>query len=192
MAQRSMGVAAMAEVMMASSSGSCSALGLGAGEGEGRGGDVAQIVDSVKGDERGDALVEGGGSGRELAAHAAAEQRDAGAVDFGAGQGVVQYGADHVLPVGTEHQALVMAGARLAGTVEGQHVVAALDGRGRAEEVHLLHRAVEPVVHDHGRPDCGGAVGTVQVAGQDGALVRDLHRLDGRGEQRRRLAERVH
>lgn len=87
-----------------------------------------------------------------------------------------------------------MAGRGLAGAVEGQHVVAAFLARGGAVVVQLLAAAVKAVVQDHGGAGRGmeaGASGPVEVAVQDGVLVRDLDRLDRRAEHAGRGEETV-
>jgi hypothetical protein len=133
-------------------------------------------------------VVEGSGAGGKQAPHAQTEQPDAGPVDPGAGHDPVQDGGDDVLPVGSEHEALEVASRGLAGPVEGEHVVTALDSCGGAVVVHLLGAAVEAVVQDHRRARSVVALapgGAVEVPVQDGVLVRDLHHLDRWGEQRR-------
>lgn len=47
------------------------------------GGHLAEVVDTVDGDQGGEAVLERGRSGGEYAAHAAAEERDAAVVDLG-------------------------------------------------------------------------------------------------------------
>lgn len=167
-------------------------FGLAPVAGDVAGGYLAEVVDAVDGDQGGEAVLEGGGSGGEYAAHAAPEECDAAVVDLGQGFGEVDDGGDDVLPVGAEDQALVVAGAGLSGAVEGQDGVAAFDGGQCAAEVEFLGGAVEAAVHDQGRAGSAGVVGPVEVAGQGGVLVGDADRLDDGGEQCRRRSEAGH
>ena len=79
---------------------------------------------------------------------------------------------------GPEHQALAMQRPVLAGSVEGKHVVAALDGGTRAGHMHLLGAAVEAGMHDQRRPWPLRFVRMMEVAGQRGLLVGNLDPLD--------------
>ncbi|GAB7188603.1 hypothetical protein ATKI12_8434 [Kitasatospora sp. Ki12] len=167
-------------------------FGLRAAAGDVAHGYPAEVVDAVDGDQRGQPVFEGRGPWGEEAAHAGAQQRDPAGVDLWNGLGEVDHGGDDLLPVRTEDEALVVAGPGLSGAVEGQHGVAALDGRQRAAEVQFLGGAVEAGVHDQGRPGRAGGVGAVEVAGQGGALVGDADRLDARGVQGGGRPEALH
>src|ERR1700728_681310 len=132
-------------------------------------------------------MVEGGSPRVDQRAHAGAEQGDAGRVDAGLFVQPVQDLAYWVLPVRPEHEPVAVTCRRLARTVEGDYVVAALSRRGRTEVMHLLRRAVEAVVHHDGRPGAGAA--PVEVAVEDCPVVRDRYRLDGRREEAASLSE---
>ncbi|GGV03503.1 hypothetical protein GCM10010260_45300 [Streptomyces filipinensis] len=153
---------------------------------------LAEVVDAVEGDHRGQPAFEGRRPGGEQSAHAVAEQRDPVPVDLRQGQREVEDGAHDVLPVRPEDQPVAVQRSRLPRAFEDEDGVAALRTRHRSEEVHLLGRAVEAVVHDHGRPGGGGGAGPVRTAGQGAALVGDADRFDPRGEQCCRGVEALH
>ena len=90
-------------------------------------GELSALIKKYGGSRFETAWTEDGGVGGEQAAHAHAEQTDAGRVNLGAGQQPVQDGGDHFLPVGAEDQAVQVEGGGLAGAVEGEHVVSPLD-----------------------------------------------------------------
>jgi hypothetical protein len=61
-----------------------------------------EVVDAVVEDERGDAVLEGGGPVDEVAAQAVAEQRDLPGRDLGPGLRVADDRGDHCFPVGAQ------------------------------------------------------------------------------------------
>ena len=105
-------------------------------------------VDSVVGDECGDALLEGCGTRSELSAEANAHEGDFAVIDFGKFENEVDDGGYDFFPVGAEDQAFAVEWAVLAGTVEGQDVVAAFDGGAGSIDVQFLCGAIEAGVHD--------------------------------------------
>ena len=142
------------------------------------------------GDQGGDAMLEGGGAGRQEAAEAPAGQGDLRRVDLRPRQGVVDDRADDVLPVGADVDAVLDEVAPLPGTIEEQHVVAAADRRRRVGEVHLLDGGVVAVGVDDRRPRLAGVVDGDEIARQALPLEGDLDRLDRDIAQARRPSGR--
>ena len=92
---------------------------------------VGERVEAVVGDQGGQAVLGGGGPGREQAAEAHPHERDPIGVHVRARQEPVDGRGDHGVPVRAEEQLLVAKGAALSGAGKGEHVVAA-SGGGRA------------------------------------------------------------
>ena len=140
------------------------------------------------GDGGGEAVLEGGGARHPVAGLADAEEREAGGVDVGAGEGEVDDRGDHLLPVEAERQAVLVERRALARAVEDQRVPAALDGGDGAHDQHVDRRAVAAVVEDGDGPPRGRGIGGQPIALKRLALVRDL---DLRGRRRPKPDRRV-
>ena len=148
-------------------------------------------MDAVVEDERGDAVLEGGGPGDEIAAQAVAEEDDLVGRDLVAGQGVIDDRGDDRFPVGAHDQFLVAEHSALSGAVEGQHVVSPPQRGGGDDEVRLLPGGVVSAVVDDGRARRAGVVDEEQVGRQGGVLIGDGHVLDRGVEQSGRRGEGV-
>ena len=150
-----------------------------------------EVVDSVVEDERGDAVLEGGGSGDEKAAQAVAEQDDLVGRDLAAGQRVVDDRGDHRFPVGAHDQFLFAQRGALSGAVEGQDVVSAAQRGGGDDEVGLLAGGVVSAVVDDGGARGAGVVDEEEVGRQGGVFIGDGHGLDRGVEKSGRSGEGV-
>ncbi len=124
-------------------------------------------------DERGEAVLEGGGASGEEPAEACAHERDPVGIDLGPPESGVDDRADDRFPVGPERETLVAQDRALPRTVEGDAVVAAAGRGGRGDEVGLLEDGVIAAVVDEGRPRGVRVVGPEEVAGERGSFERD-------------------
>src|ERR1700742_5149912 len=79
---------------------------------------------------------------------------------------------------------LAMQRPKLPRPVKGQYVVAALNGSPAAVHMYLLARAIKPGVNDEQRPLAARTIHAMKVSRQRRVLVRNLHRLNRRIEQR--------
>jgi hypothetical protein len=124
----------------------------------------------------------------QVAAKAPPKQSDLIGIDLWAGRGIVYYRTYDVLPVRTEHEALLDQWTTLAGAVEEQQVVAA--GERRCEgDVHLVDRRVVAVGADERWLASVRLVDPAKVAREGVPLVGDLDRLNRRREEGGRLLE---
>jgi hypothetical protein len=98
----------------------------------------AEVVNTIIADARRETVLESGCARREVSAEADAVKGNLPRIDIFARQYIVHHGCDDLFPVGPEMEPLPVHGSELTGTVEYQHIVAAIDRSTRTHPVHFL------------------------------------------------------
>ena len=145
--------------------------------------DRPRVQDTGVGDDCGEPVLVACGLDHRGAAHAPARDCDAAAVHVGARPQPVHDRGHDVLPVGPVRDLALEQHRALAGPLEDQGVITALERcrTAKGEQVHIL--SVAAVVQNHGRPRRPRAVRGQEVPGRPGPVVRDADPLERRVEQ---------
>lgn len=152
---------------------------------------AAEIVYAVVEDDGCEAMLECARPGREVPAHAEADEDEFRRVNKGLGDGVVDDGGDDLFPVVSEAEVLLADGRGLPGPVEGEDIHAELESGGSDAVNDLFHGRVVPPVHDDEGPELMAGIGPHHDARKRCSLVGDGNPGGDMGHQRGRFVKRI-